>query len=151
MEERIYGLDPGKCNPQEVSAMTDWELFMFCHTVTSITWNLNHDIGRYWNEGCISDEEFGAVEQLIGEALYSIEYLTYTIVKRNNIEVNEPAPGKHITPNPEEFMKWYNFYKDHFENEMPQSAWDDFARKHNAGADISDYLPKGDWRKHQSK
>ena len=148
MEERVYGLDTGGYDPQKVAAMADWELFLEYYSVTLLAWRMDHDTRRDYSRGYVSDEEYDSVAKELERLHYPIEYLLYTISKRNGIEVNEPEAGKHISPNREMFMKWYSFYDDYFMHKMSQETWNDFKQKRKDGVDISEYLPKGDWREY---
>ena len=149
MKNRIFGLDTGKYDSQKIEAMDDWELFLEYYDITYLAWRMEHNALRDYSRGYVSDEEFVSVIEAIAELQYSIEYLAYAISKRNNIEVNEPAIDKHISPNREIFMKWYNFYNDHFIYKMPQSTWNDFVQKRKDGMDVSEYLPVGNWREYE--
>ena len=150
MENRIYGLDTGGYDPEEIAAMADWELFLNYYSITLLAWRMNHDTCRDYTRGHVSDEAYKSVAEELESLQYPIEYLLYTISKRNGIEVNEPAAGEHIAPNREVFMKWYSFYDDHFIHKMPQSMWDEFEQKRKDGADVSEYLPIGNWREYDS-
>ena len=146
MPERIYGLDTGGYDPKKIDSMADWELFLEYYSVTLVAWRLNHDTVRDHSRGYVSDEEYSEAMRSLEEMQYPIEYLLYTISKRNEIPVNEPAADKHIAPDREIFMKWYKFYDDHFIHEMSDDTWKEFEQKRKDGADISQYLPDGNWR-----
>lgn len=146
MEERIYGLDTGGYDPQKVAAMADWELFLEYYSITLVAWRMNHDTVRDYSRGYVSEDEYKSVAKELERLQYPIEYLLYTISKRNDIEVNEPTAGKHISPNREVFMRWYRFYDDYSMHKISDKAWSDFEQKRKDGADISEYLPEGDWR-----
>ncbi len=149
MEERIYGLDTGGYDPQKIATMADWELFLEYYSITLLAWRMNHDTCRDYARGHVSNKEYDSVAKALEELQYPIEYLLYTISKHNNIEVNEPAAGEHITPNREMFMRWYGFYDNHFMHKMSQSAWNDFERKRKDGVDVSEFLPVGDWHEYE--
>ncbi len=80
---------------------------------------------------------------------YPIDYLLYQISKRNGIEVNEPDGVNRIKPDREAFMKWYRFYDNHFMHKLTDKEFSDFERKREAGEDVTEYLPKGDWRSYE--
>lgn len=149
MDERVFGLDTGGYDPQKVATMTNWELFLEYHSVTLLAWRMNHDTNRDYSKGYVSEEEYKSVAEGLEKLQYSIEYLLYTISKRNDIEVNEPEAGKHITPNRDVFMKWYSYYDDHFMHKMSDREWYDFEQRRKDGSDISIYLPNGDWRAYE--
>ena len=146
MEEKIYGLYTRGYDSQKIAEMDNWELFLEYYSITYLAWHIKHTAYKDFSNDWISKEEYNSMMEELDRLQYNIEYLLYTISKRNDIEVNEPEAGKHISPNPEVFMKWYRFYADHFIHKMPDSTWKEFKRKHWDGADVSEYLPKGDWR-----
>ena len=150
MEEKIYGLDTGGYEPQKVAAMADWELFLEYYSITLVAWRMNHDTCRDYSRGYVSEAEKKSVAAELERLQYPIEYLLYMISKRNSIEVNEPEAGKHITPDRDVFMKWYRYYNDHFIHKMSDQEWQDFEQKRKDGADVSKYLPEGDWRTYES-
>ncbi len=145
MPERIFGLDTGGYDPQKIDSMADWELFLEYYSITLVAWRLNHDTARDYSRGYISDEGYSEAAKSLEEMQYPIEYLLYTISKRNEIPVNEPAAGNHITPDRDTFMKWYTYYDNHFIHGMSDDTWKEFEQKRKEGADISQYLPDGNW------
>jgi hypothetical protein len=150
MKERIYGLDTGGYDPQKIATMADWELFLEYYSITLLAWRMVHDTCKDYSKGYISEKGSNLIMEEIERLQYPIEYLLYTISKRIKIEVNEPEAGRHIVPNREMFMKWYEFHDDHFMHKMSQSAWDNFEQKCKDGADVSEFLPVGDWHEYKS-
>ncbi len=146
MKNRIYGLDPGGYDPKQVETMADWELFLNYYSVSYAAWHEGHDASRDYAHGHISDEMFESTQRHIQELRYSINYLIYTICKRNNIPVNEPQFGKTIIPDAELFMKWYRFYDAHCMHKLTDKEWAEFKRRRKLGKDVSAFLPTGDWR-----
>ena len=78
--------------------------------------------------------------------MYSTNYLIYNICKRNNISVSEPKAGHQLKVDEETFMKWYHFYRKHFNKKMSESEWNEFLGKYHKKEDVSKYLPTGNWR-----
>jgi len=77
---------------------------------------------------------------------YTAEYLLYTIAKKIGVDVPEPEVDKHVAPDREVFMKWYEFYDNHFMHTLSDEQWLTFEAKRKAGEDVSEYLPSGNWR-----
>lgn len=146
MQKRIYGIDTGGYDPQDILKMADWELFLEYYSLTLLAWRISHNAYKNNSRGQISGKGYSSIANSLEEMQYAIEYLLYIISRRNGIAVNKPASGQHIKPDREAFMKWYRYYDNHFMHQMSDSTWKDFERKRKAGADVSKYLPKGNWR-----
>ena len=145
-KERIFGEDTGNLDPDEIAKMSDWELFMDYYSITKIQWRLDHDSCRDFSRKRLPEKDYDDIQEQVRKLQYPVEYLLYVISKRNDIEVNEPAPGKHIRPDRKAFMTWYKFYDDHFMHTLTNEQWDEFERRREAGEDVSEFLPKGNWR-----
>lgn len=144
-ETRIYGINPGSCNPEVVEQAESWELFLQYYGVTYIAWRMRHDSVRDYGRGYISDDSLISIGKEMSELQYNIEYLMLAICQKEGITVSEPAAGQHITPDRETFMRWYRYYDNHFMHQLSDAEWRDFEAKRERGEDITSYLPTGDW------
>ena len=147
MDERIYGLDTGGYDPEMIENLADWELYLLYYGVTYDSWWINHYLADFCRR--MPKDQYDSYNKKYNELQYPIQYLLYVISKRNGIEVNEPAKGKTITPDRKTFMRWYSFYNDFYEK-FSKSDWEEFEKKREEKADISAYLPKGDWKNYKT-
>ncbi|MBQ3306239.1 hypothetical protein IJH02_02300 [Candidatus Saccharibacteria bacterium] len=119
---RIYGKDPGGLDVKEIEKMSERELFEIYYAITYEVWAISHHGRRDFSNGYMTEEEWKATENQLSELQYSVEYLLYIISKRINIPVNEPEVDKHIRPDKDLFMKWYNFHEKDLSGDWRTSA-----------------------------
>ena len=143
---RIYGEDMGGYGLEHMKDAEEWEMFLIYYEITLVAWRIRHDARRDYNKGYLTEEEFIGMVSTYAEMTYPIAYCVYVISKKIGIKVSEPTAGKYIETDREQFMKWYDFYKKHFVENMSRERFNEFQEKRKAGKDISEYLPKGSWR-----
>ena len=149
-EKMVYGQHNGFYDPEVIEGLEDWNLFLEYYNITQMAWRLNHTASIFLARGSSLGGEIDKMIADYNKLQYPIDYLLYQISKRNGIEVNEPDGVNRIKPDREVFMKWYRFYDNHFMHELTDQEFRDFERKREAGEDVTEYLPKGDWRSYES-
>lgn len=131
---RIFGKDPGFLDPEQVTALSEVELWLNIDSIGYMIWRLQHDALH------------GRIEKVdTKEHQYSIEFLVYTACKKLGIEISEPKVDNHVSPS-SEYRKWYDFYATYFRKVLSEKRWHEFNIAREKGDDISNFLPLGDWR-----
>jgi len=131
---RIYGIDPGfGTDVEAINSLSEIDLYFAIDAMGAFLWRMNHDMA----DGRI--EEFDLTEDQ-----YRMEYLVYQ-TRKFGVELADAEIDKHVTATPS-YWAWFKFYDNHFKNELSDEEWKDFCKKKEAGEDISEYLPTGNWK-----
>lgn len=141
---RIFGEDPGRFNAETIMNLPMYELYLKIDDhVVMLDGIFN---GKY--DGLCVRDEYKITDEEIHDLCYEIEFLIYVACKKNDIRVEDTAPGKHIDFDSDMYLRWCRFYSYHFDHVLTDAEWQIFEWKRRNREDISNYLPKGNWRRH---
>lgn len=132
---RIYGIDMGHlADAEEVRASSEVDFWLNIDSIGHYIWWVKHQAGH------------GRIEKVdTTEEQYAYEFIVYEACKKLGFEVSTPEVDKHVRPSAD-YQKWYEFNRKHFKETLTNAEWDEFQKARDLKADISRFLPTGDWR-----
>lgn len=129
--EKIYGIYPGYLEKEgkleTVNNLKEYELFFLLRALHDVNFRILHS----GDDVDISDN------------VYAIGYLKQLTTKFG-VEMEKPEKGKNGNLRTKSYIKWYDFWYNHFEN-MSEDEYDEFINACNNNEDITKYLPKTRW------
>lgn len=131
---KIYGIYPGSIKEvDKINELDEINLYFMIDALGGHIWRCRHDMlhGRI--------PEFDLTEEQ-----YALEYMVYQ-TKKFGVELEKPEIDKHIAATPS-YRAWFSFYDNHFKNVLNTEQWNLFQQKQINGEDISEFLPKGNWK-----
>ena len=136
----VYGLDPGVLeNTYLHRTMNGLDIYLeLMHFERLIA-----DKRQELQEGKITEAIFNAQVMQLMLAQQSLAFRTTDL----GVEIPEPRVGEQVELT-SSYVAFFNFHDDYVKNIMPPEALRDYIRKREAGEDISEYLPEGDWREY---
>lgn len=131
---RIYGIDRGCIKPDaDIEHLSEADLFLTIQSLGNmiLAAKLMKALPFQTEEIDLTEEEYG------------MDYLLYQ-TKRFGVNISEPKFPRRILVS-KEFEAWYKFYTDHFDS-FTDEQWAAFKRLKDAGGDLTEFLPIGNWR-----
>jgi len=129
---RIYGVDPGCCDPEAIKNISELDLYFQIDAMGAHLWHCRHDMSH------------GRIPKIdLTEEEYALEYMVYQTT-RFGVELPEPQMDKHVTATPS-YNAWYQFYSNHFKNDLTDEQWKAFQQARKNGQDTSAFMPSGHW------
>ena len=136
---RIYGIDKGCLkDPEVVNNLNAADLYLTIETLYGIIMRARR----------INSLPFVKEKVDLTEELYGLDYLLYQ-TKKFGVEVSEPKYPRHIIVG-ESFQKWFQFYKNHFD-QFTDEQWEAFNELKTRGGNVTEFMPVGDWRDSQEE
>lgn len=100
---------------------------------------------EYLNSKIIENNEIGSKNGIIIDNTENEHALDFCIYQTKRFGVELPLPtSKKRMEKTESYIKWHDFYVDHFKN-FSIEQWDDFKKRLSSNSDISKYMPLDDW------
>lgn len=128
---RIFGIDTGCFNPEEVEKYSECELFCNIESLGYYLWWQRHEESHERVEHVdLTEQEFG------------ISYLVNQ-TRKYGVELAEPQVDKHLSPT-ESYQKWYGFWRK-WMSSFDDKTWELLQQKIKKQEDISEYLPERKW------
>lgn len=130
---RIYGIDPGCCDPEAISNISELDLYFQIDAMSGHIWWCQHEMSH------------GRIENIdLTEEQYALEYMVYQTTKFG-VELPEPQMDKHVIATPS-YNAWYKFYTNHFKHVLSNQERKAFQEAHRTGKDITPFMPTGSWK-----
>lgn len=128
IEDKIYGIYPGSIEDVEkINNLNEIDLFLAIDSLSYSLWKKKKDISL--NIDTTEDE-------------YALDYMIYQTTKFG-VDLSIPIDGNRIFKT-SSYIAWYSFYKNHFKKN--KDTWKRFLYAKKNNFDISEYLPKGNWK-----
>ena len=136
--EKIYGIYNGGFDMSSLDRMREEDIFANIEDFGGYIWRLNHDAADGRIE--LTEKENESLERV----QYALEYLVYYTRKFGVTFSREPEAGKHIERS-EDYNAWYGHWNKFF-NSLSIEKMDEYRRRRLNNEDLSDLLPKTNWK-----
>ena len=131
---KVYGIYPGKgTDTEKIENLSEVDLYFEIEELDNFICGLKLDV---------DDEDTD--KSYLTELEYAYDYLVYQ-TRKFGVDIPDAKSDERVVET-DSFCAWFNFYKNHFKNELTEKEKFDFMKKKVAGEDISEYLPKGNWK-----